>query len=194
MKHLIISPHTDDAIFSLGSYMLEHKSTDFTILSIYAGIPDDDAGKRKHTTLRKEHDEACRKIGAKVINGDFLDDVYTPRPTLQELAKWINPFLSKYNRVYVPMGIHHPDHVNIHNVFKLFFQSYTHYVYEELPYRILYPELASQLREVNIQHEPLDFTAIEHNPEKEEIVKTYKSQVGPELLTQLFVDEHIWKI
>lgn len=191
MKHLIISPHTDDAIFSLGSYMLANKDIDFTILSVYAGIPTDPAGKKKHTTLRKEHAAACKKIGAKFINGDFLDDVYTPRPYAGDLASWIKPFLDKYDKIYIPLGIHHPDHIEINNLFKLYFKSYIHYVYEELPYRLLYPEISRELWNKLIKN---DHIYIQHDLQKEEIVKTYKSQVGPELLKQLFVEEHIWKI
>ena len=74
MSSLIFSPHTDDAIFSLGDYILKNKN--ITIASAFAGVPTDDAGYKKHTLLRHEHEKACLLMNAKIINNDLLDDVY----------------------------------------------------------------------------------------------------------------------
>ena len=86
MSNLIFCPHTDDAIFSLGDYIFDNNS--FTIASAFSGVPTDIIGYKKHTLLRKEHQEACELIGAKIINNDLLDDVYGKQDE-QLLFAWI---------------------------------------------------------------------------------------------------------
>lgn len=189
MKHLIISPHTDDAIFSLGSFIL-CSGHDITILSPFAGIPEDAAGRKKHTTLRAEHKRACEIIGVKYINGDFLDDVYAPT-NKYTLMKWFMKMIKGYDRIYVPLGIHHPDHQTVRN---LFVSNFTfHYVYEELPYRVLYPELYESLKSEYIKPGGRG-TVYPHNPLKELAVEAYKSQIADHLFPQLYVEERIWKV
>ena len=51
MSNLIFSPHTDDAIFSLGDYILHNER--ITIASAFSGVPTDDAGYKKHTNRGK---------------------------------------------------------------------------------------------------------------------------------------------
>jgi hypothetical protein len=44
---VILSPHTDDAIFSLGQHLTTLDSdVPLVIASVFAGIPEDDAGHR----------------------------------------------------------------------------------------------------------------------------------------------------
>lgn len=52
MTTTVFSPHTDDAIFSIGAHITGLKAR---IVTPFAGIPDDEAGRQKHTTLRAEH-------------------------------------------------------------------------------------------------------------------------------------------
>lgn len=75
---VVFSPHTDDAIFSLGDY-LSNLDGDILIVTPFAAVPEDEAGEQKHTTLHAEHAAACAIIGAQHVNGPFLDDVY-PAP------------------------------------------------------------------------------------------------------------------
>jgi hypothetical protein len=87
---VILSPHTDDAIFSLGQHLTTLDSdVPLVIASVFAGIPEDDAGHKKHKRLRAEHELACEIIGASEWNGDYLDDVYQPRPSVTEIRDWI---------------------------------------------------------------------------------------------------------
>jgi ABC-type multidrug transport system fused ATPase/permease subunit len=141
MSSLIFCPHTDDAIFSLGDYIIDNDHS-FTIASAFAGIPTDELGYKKHTKLRQEHDEACSMINAKVINGELLDDVYG-RQDKEQLINWIKNVIVNFENVYIPLGIYHPDHVflsdTLFNLMKDFNKTY--FIYAELPYRLLYPEL-----------------------------------------------------
>lgn len=190
MKHLVISPHCDDAIFSIGSYL---RSIDnVTILSIFAGIPNDNIGKIKHVNLRKEHERACEVIGAKYINGDFLDDVYT-RAKSKDIIKWLKHQCKNYEKIFVPVGIHHPDHIFVRNIFIENFKNID-FFYEELPYRIIYPDLSDNLVKTVIN--PLGYsTKATRTPAIKKIraVLEYESQLqNPELFGQLFVEERIW--
>jgi hypothetical protein len=103
MNSVIFSPHTDDAIFSLGDYITDN--IDFTIASAFAGIPTDTLGYNKHTLLRKEHESACNLINAQIINGDLLDDVYGKQDE-RLLVDWISKIIINFDKIYIPLGIH----------------------------------------------------------------------------------------
>lgn len=185
MKTAIISPHTDDALFSLGSLLPTLGQV--TIISPFAGIPSDEHGKKKHTMLRQEHRNACIMAGVNYINGNFFDDVYGQQDAGQ-VTEWLRKQCLNFQKIYIPLGIHHPDHIFIRDIFvnNLDFNGF----YEELPYRILYPKLASEMAQ--------KFTtgmrrkSCAHRAEKEKSVKMYKSQLAPHLYPQLFVEEFLW--
>jgi hypothetical protein len=85
MKTAIVSPHTDDAVFSLGSSLITKPFVvfeDVTIISLFDKIPEDIGGKIKHRTLRSEHADVCKAIGVKELNGEYLDDVYIAKRQL----------------------------------------------------------------------------------------------------------------
>lgn len=180
-KTVIVSPHTDDAIFSLGSY-ISLSNDDITVLTPFAKIPDDKVGKKKHTILRKEHTKACKFLGVKEINGEFLDDVYRGR-NLSELKGWIYNNIKEFDKIFVPIGIHHPDHILIRNIIMNYFKNSI--FYGELPYMVLYPELLKPY----LKREYIKF---EHTKIKEQAVRIYDSQIDDNLCKQLFVKEILW--
>lgn len=186
MKTAIISPHTDDAIFSLGNAMQTMENV--TIISPFAGVPAEPIGYKKHTILRAEHEIACKIMGAKIINGDFFDDVYGQQDK-RFVFGWIKKVVKGFDAVYVPIGIHHPDHLFIRDIC-LEAIHITHF-YEELPYRILYPNLADMV--VSQFSFERKLQVYSHTPLKEQAVKAYASQIiGHHILPQLFVDERVW--
>jgi len=203
MSSLIFCSHTDDGIFSLGDYILD-SSDDFTIASAFAGIPTDDAGYKKHTTLRKEHDEACSMVNAKVINGDLLDDVYG-KQNEDDLINWIKSIIVDFDNIYIPLGIHHPDHVllsdTIFNLMKDFNKTY--FIYAELPYRVSYPELHKErLKQFELVHN-LENITINFTQYKIDAIKKYNSQIAhthdpsyidEDLIGRLIVEEKLWKV
>lgn len=136
MKTVILSPHVDDAIFSLGNYI--QQLDDVTILSVFSGIPNDVFGFEKHIKLRKEHERACKVLGADYINGDFFDDVYTPRPTEKEITTWLDRYIHGFDIIICPLGIKHPDHIYLRSIVQKNYVPEMYYA--ELPYRVLYPD------------------------------------------------------
>ena len=203
MSSLIFCPHTDDAIFSLGDYIIDNDH-EFTIASAFAGIPTDDIGYKKHTTLRQEHDEACYMVNAKVINGDLLDDVYG-RQDKEQLISWIKGIIVNFDNVYIPLGIYHPDHVflsdTLFNLMRDFDKQY--FVYSELPYRLLYPELHKLRIKQFEQNYNLKNVSVNFTQHKINAIKKYNSQIShvynpsyidEDLIEKLIVEEKLWKI
>ena len=193
MNSVIFSPHTDDAIFSLGDHITD--SVDFTIASAFAGIPTDTFGYNKHTLLRKEHESACNLIDARVINGDLLDDVYGKQDE-RLLVDWIFNVIINFDKIYIPLGIHHPDHIFLSDVLFNLISKFnkTYFIYAELPYKILYPELYeirldSFKSKLNLQNIFVDFTK-----KKTKSVKEYKSQIENNLIEKLIVQEEVWRV
>lgn len=203
MSSLIFCPHTDDAIFSLGDHIIDNDHS-FTIASAFAGIPKDWAGYKKHIRLRQEHNEACSMINAKAINGDLLDDVYG-KQNENDLIDWIKSIIVNFENVYIPLGIHHPDHINLSNTLFNLMKDYdkTYFIYAELPYRMLYPKLHKErLKQFesnyNLENIPINFT--QH---KIDAIKKYNSQVAyvhdpsyidENLIGKLIVEEKLWKV
>ena len=194
--NLILSAHADDAIFSICSWM--EKMTDKTIVSTMAGVPAfDPVGRIKHETIRRDHGMACAMLEAKVINWGFYDDVY---PGLDiELLKGSLKNLT-YDSIYVPLGIHHPDHLTLSNLMiPLLDRSKQIYFYEELPYRQLYPHLVEQRVEMLKEHfmgTEMQHIDIRPNGFKRRLVRYYTSEVNSEQLLEVLdnTNERIWKL
>lgn len=185
MNNLIISPHTDDAIFSLGDFIPSLGNV--TILAPFAGIPEDPKGRRKHLILREEHVSACYLIGANIINGPFLDDVYPPSD-YREVVKWLTEAIRGYDMFYVPLGIYHKDHVLIRQIFMMEFK--VDYFYAELPYRIAFPEIADEAV-TRYAHGRILITS--KTGLKKEAVLKYQSQNGGPVMEQVMVEERIYE-
>lgn len=200
MKTVVFSPHTDDAIFSLGSYLSTTQSSDIVIASPFAAIPEDEAGRLKHETLRAEHEHACAALGdVQIVNGPFLDDVYQPSdPT--EVMRWLREQAIDADEIYVPLGIHHPDHVQTSD---LIIKALTSGLaptasitfYEELPYRVLYPELTqARLETIRSHFGHLKYEGRRSWDLKGRLVRLYKSQTDDNLVPMLMVTEHLWRV
>jgi len=193
MSNLIFCPHTDDAIFSLGDYIFDNNS--FTIASAFSGVPTDVVGYKKHTLLRKEHQEACELIGAKIINNDLLDDVYGKQDE-QLLFTWIKSTINNFNNIYIPLGIHHPDHIflsdKLFEIMDLYNKKY--FIYAELPYRILYPELYQERIDKFKSKGKLEEVTIKFTKNKINAVEKYKSQIDNNLIEKLIVEEKLWRL
>ena len=202
MNNLIFCAHVDDAIFSLGDYIIDSKDS-FTVATAFAGIPTDSVGYKKHTILKQEHEEACSMINAKVINGDLLDDVYGKQDE-DQLINWIKSIIVDFDNIYIPLGVHHPDHIFLSDTLLSLMKYFnkTYFVYSELPYIILYPELyKTRLEQVKLNN-TLENINTNFTKNKFNVIKKYNSQityvanpsqVDEDLIQQLIVKEKLWK-
>jgi len=195
MNSVIFSPHTDDAIFSLASYLINNKN--YTVASAFAGIPTDDTGFKKHSILRNEHSDACNSIGIKEINNDLLDDVYGLQD-INILNQWIEKTIINFDNIFIPLGIHHPDHILLSDQLIKLIDKYdkNFYFYSELPYRLLFPEKYLN-RSYEIRSKiNCNYIQIDLNINKEFFIKKYKSQIGTnnEVVPYLMTHEEIWQV
>lgn len=188
---VVLSPHLDDAIFSVGERLKDGTPT--TVACPFAGVPADPGGRTKYETLRREHAAACLLLDVHHIDGPFLDDVYADR-NLSGLRQWVTRAIQTANEVWVPLGIHHPDHVLLAALALECITDQRVIVYEELPYRILYPELAmarvgalALSYQLHPQGRHLALGA------KRAAVGCYGSQLtGGEIIRSLFAPERAW--
>jgi hypothetical protein len=143
-------------------------------------------------------------INAKVINGDLLDDVYG-KQNENDLIDWIKSIIVNFNNIYIPLGVHHPDHIflsdTLLNLIKYFDKTY--FLYAELPYRFSYPELYKiRLKQVELNNN-LENINTNFTKNKINIIKQYNSQIAyvnntsiidEEVVKNLITEEKLWKV
>lgn len=197
MTTVVLSPHTDDAVFSIGDHLCS--LSDAVVVAPMAGIPADPAGKAKHETLRAEHAIAMSIIGATYINGPFLDDVYPP-PDPIIFNAWLAAQLATATAVYVPVGIKHVDHLMVSNtaIACLLTNSWsTVRFYSEMPYRMRYADLARErlgfIGELLGELKPVPAVS-GSRAVKKAALRAYASQTDRALITELMVPEQIWEV
>ncbi len=185
MRTIILSPHVDDAIFSMADGIQELRNQ-VIILSVFSGYPTDAAGRKKHTILREEHYKACEVMGVQYINGNFLDDVYDPRPTKKAIRNFLFDHIQTDDKVISPLGIHHPDHILLRETAVEYLGVKKFYV--ELPYAKLYRPMVQELIQSLGIHSSM--THYHTTAKKKEAVECYKSQIqNAHILNDLLVPE-----
>lgn len=200
---IVISPHLDDAVFSMGQTIANH-SGPVTVATVFAGMPgpgvtpyEQSAGFTSSTeavSVRiKEDDAALEVLGASQVLGAFLD-----RPQRTEavgsghLARWLAAQMVGHDVIAVPLGIHHPDHLLVakHALEAATCTKAEILVYEELPYRVQFPlgSAARARQYTSLATETLT------GPEKRAAVACYTSQLSETLLDCVFVPERVWRV
>lgn len=178
----IVSPHLDDAIFSLGDYI---QGKDVWVITPFAGTPTDEKGRTKYEQLHKEHPKACEIVGANYTNGYFLDDVY-PGLNEDDLKDWLEDEISGFDLVLVPLGIHHPDHKATRRACDKISLPNRMY-YSEHPYTVDYPELHEELTKKLKQTYAQPPTLV-----KEAAVRAYTSQTNDDVVARCMQIERLW--
>lgn len=160
---VVISPHLDDAVFSCGTLISAASLvTPVTVMTVCAGIPghfdhatslDFAAGflssKEAMQTRRAEDAEACRILGAQFVHLDVLDSQYVDddgsrveimrgaiKAGLYHIGlspEWALDLDAP--KILAPVGIRHVDHKNV----ALACMGIATLLYQELPYRVLWP-------------------------------------------------------
>lgn len=186
MSIAVVSPHLDDATFSVGEHMIGHNPV--TIVCPFGGVPDDTAGRTKYLTLLAEHANVCNSYGWGSHVGPYLDDVYDDSRSLSGLQRWLLDAVDGFTDVWIPWGIHHPDHKEVAGACKVLadYGDCGICIYEELPYRVLYPV------------SPLFFgTLLGYTPRlraKQDACRTYASQINEDIERCLYVPERVWRL
>lgn len=171
------------------------------VVTVCAGYPPPDveapldvsagfkSAREAVTTRRAEDTEACALLGAEVLHLDVLDYQYerARRPvgdqTAYDIERYariafaLEPVLESADVVIAPVGVRHPDHLAVAAACKPF----AHCLYEDLPYRVLWPEQVPMLGEAV-------FT-LPCSEQKLAAVRCYRSQLGGEPGEALLADE-----
>lgn len=193
---VVVSPHLDDALFSVAEHLASE--SDVVIATAMGAVPDDPAGVAKMERLHREHATAVAQIGARRFDGPFLDDCY-PAPDPAGLDVWFDAVVAMADRLWIPAGVHHPDHLLCSNAAVAAWDRAGRpvpiAVYEELPYRVLYPAVTTaRLAILTDRIGPLALTGYPSTnlAAKRDLVGCYVSQVGEDVARCLYVPERLW--
>ena len=150
---VIISPHLDDAAFSCGSLLA---AASITVQTIVVNVHGGDGVRHREDRF------ACRILKTSPVYLDLADgtpasEIRAQLVSLPEVGDvWIGPF-----------GIRHPEHIEVAKAC----EGLVDYVYEELPYRVLWSE-----------HMPHDvaapFLEVPVSAVKLDAIRCYVSQLG----------------
>lgn len=117
-------------------------------------------------------------LGAKIVNGPFLDDVY-PGLDHEALYRWLDINTQGWDHVLVPLGIRHYDHIATRKAMDRINTNKIYY--SDLPYATDYP----------IYHEDL-VKEMKPLPLKEQALKQYVSQAGGTVPERCLKKEQLW--
>lgn len=214
MNVLVLSPHYDDAVWSMGEYLaaLGDKAT---VVTVYAkrpppglltafdrqcGFPGDSHDAM--ATRRLENIRACTILGVHDLDGPFGDSQYGDVTTEEDMAAWLTPLARDAERIVAPLGIGHPDHrlvgATARRVARRLRVPFT--VYEEVPARVWNPPepvlLLDTLTEGGWAVTPtiLDAPNDAHRAAKAAAAACYLSQVDEPIRRVLTVPERLWDI
>lgn len=202
MTTLVISPHLDDAVFSLGAWIAGE--SDVIVATVFAGVPAPkveaidgrfESGAAEVEARRIEDLEACHALGVTAVHGPFLDGPYTGHAEVDEgeVARWIQ----SVERVFAvgvlvrPAGVRHPQHVATARAAALSRQQgIGRCVYAELPYSVLWPELMPEIPGELIEHAP-DEAVVAW---KQAACALYESQYPSTDQEALRAPERLWRL
>lgn len=205
---IVISPHLDDAVLSLGQTIANLDTV--RILTLLSGEPpahlltsyDQATGfgssREAVTARRKENATAAAVLGFKMRSGPFLDQQYGDPAPIEDMASWVERQIEQEQptAVFAPVGIAHEDHERVADAARIAWMLTgvgALYLYEELPYRVQFPEIAVR-RVQDIGHCTLDGT---YKPGplwlKQAAVECYRSQVTEDMRRMVYVPERVWR-
>lgn len=158
---VIVSPHFDDAVLSCGQLMAGRPDT--VVVTVFGGTPRDtslrpydrlcgfvDAAQAMRAR-RAEDERAVRELGGSTVHLEFVDDQYGEPNDFVDLVEQLSGVVASVSPEYVlaPVGLAHPDHQEVTRAAFGAVEWRRLRFYEELPARVLWPELVpSQLEQL----------------------------------------------
>lgn len=217
---LVLSPHMDDAALSLGQFLASWP--DAFVLTVFGGMPDPPAitsydvnsGFRNSTEAimarNHEDDRAMHALQARAMRCAFFDNQYRdldpgapPISIVQsEIVQAITNAVTGTGatRMYVPVGLAHPDHVLVSDAALIVARQSPKlptFVYEEIPSRVTQPEVVfdrlAEIRRLGF-HARLDNVGIGPLDVKKQAIGCYQSQLWALDPHLLYVPERVWSL
>jgi hypothetical protein len=168
MKTLIISPHLDDALFSLSALLQGHIviATVFTQEHLFKGLKGlkgayaayADMKTRKKEDIAAFHFLTRKKKNVKIeyIHLDFPDKLFRKndaimlKPLREELRELYN---QNFDKIYCPLGVGgHPDHLLVFEMCQVVFGNRAAY-YCEYPYSGLKLNRVKRFNALGLKHD-----------------------------------------
>lgn len=154
---LVVSPHLDDAVFSVGQLLAGNPAT--VVVTVFAGIPEPDTvdgydracgfanSEQAMRHRRKEDETALAMLGAEAVHLDLFGIQYESHGD-GEIADALDQVMSQFapERVVGPIGLVHPDHQRVGAGWRRVLHRYPgieKLAYEDLPYRATFPRRSS---------------------------------------------------
>lgn len=209
---LIVSPHFDDAVLSVGQVMAGRP--DMTVATIFAGFPaspkmqttyDRDCGfgsaEKAVRVRRREDRQALETLRARPAWLEFVDHQYgepadegTILAALTRLVAKVQPKL-----LLGPLGLSHEDHHATRRVYERLISDcdIEAWLYEDLPYRVVFPEEVPEALAwwKGMGHRPeLSFVGTGPLAKKQTAVSYYRSQLWALDHHACLVPERVWRL
>lgn len=202
MDRLVIVPHFDDAVLSLGDHLnLWARTESVHVATAFGGVPrkpvsttfDQGSGFADSTQARNarwlENQEALHQLGVYSISaGDFRDAQYGESPDEKDVRRWVEGLVEMMEpkHVIATLGLHHADHKMLGDaVFGL-----TTHVAEDLPYRVLFPlEVLDALELIPVGEL---VSEVPYSEVKEMAVRRYGSQLWSLSVPTVLCPERLW--
>lgn len=206
---VVVSPHLDDAVFSCGSLMAAAALfTKVYAVTVFAGVPDEQLGVTQLDAAagfassveavaarRLEDRAACELLGAEAVHLELLDGQYhtgadctctDDEARVASIEQALEAFLGPLTSVVAPVGLRHRDHRLVALACAgLRVAAW----YEELPYRVLWPEVTPMIEVVDVP-----VLEVPASTRKGQAMTCYRSQIGDAPIgPELFHDERYYR-
>jgi LmbE family N-acetylglucosaminyl deacetylase len=210
---LVISPHLDDAVLSVGEVIAAHD--DVVVATVFAGNHPSphlltaydkttgfDTSQAAMERRRGEDVRAMHVLDATPMHGDFLDQQYGVEQDRAAIHTWVKELADDADDVLVPLGIMHPDHLVVGAETREATRFHDNvWMYEELPYRVQYPEnVAASMAVMRKDGWTMELGNPFPTPpdsllhRKIAAMECYRSQITPEMIRWSSVPERIWSL
>lgn len=209
---LIVSPHFDDAVLSVGQVMAGRPA--MTVATIFAGCP---ARSRQQTTYdrdcgfgsaekairvrRREDRQALETLRAHPVWLDFVDHQYNEPADEDSILVALTRLVAKIQPKLLlgPLGLSHADHHAARRVYQRLASTcdIEAWIYEDLPYRVVFPEEVPEALAwwKGMGHRPeLGFVGTGPPEKKQTAVSYYRSQLWALDHHSCLVAERVWRL
>lgn len=163
MSVVFISPHLDDAVFSCGTLIAALALiAPVQVLTVFEG----------GAVRRREDRYAVEKLGGEASH------LHLPEGSSAETVKEALEPLWAAHHYFGPLGIRHRDHQRVAEACA----GHVEYIYEELPYRVLWPEYLPHPM-------PAPLFELPSSAIKQAAIACYQSQLGGDAGEALWAGE-----
>lgn len=211
---LVVSPHLDDAVLSLGQFLGGWPGA--IVLTVFSGIPEEkkvttfDVSSEFHDSTQAmtarwhEDDRAMRVLDCKAMRLGMMDNQYRDPEEGIDLDAMIDGIRNSYTtsgaiKLIGPLGLAHSDHEVTNKACMIAAKDMgvPIWLYEDVPARVLWPEQVSgavKRAEDFGFTSSMGFLGSSDLALKKEAVACYQSQLWALDQHVIYVPERVWQM